>query len=89
MIVRRRVVVEGRVQGVFFRAKAAEEARRRGVGGYIKNLADGRVEAAFEGPREAVEAVVDWCRQGPSLARVEHVETSEEQPLGETRFVVR
>jgi acylphosphatase len=84
-----RVVVSGRVQGVFFRATCAAEARRRGVGGYVRNLADGRVEAAFEGPDEAVDAMVAWCRHGPELARVEEVEIHPEPLAGEGEFRVR
>lgn len=84
-----RVVVSGRVQGVFFRATCAAEARRLGVGGYVRNLADGRVEAAFEGPDEAVDAMIAWCRRGPELARVDHVEVEPEPLAGETEFRIR
>ena len=84
-----RVVVSGRVQGVFFRAECERRARELGVGGFVRNLADGRVEATFEGPDEAVEAAVAWCREGPPWARVESVETTEELPVGERGFRVR
>jgi acylphosphatase len=85
-VVRVRVVVSGRVQGVFFRAACADEARRRGLGGWVRNVADGRVEAVFEGPRTQVEAMVEWCRRGPGGARVDGVETERQQPVGTVSF---
>lgn len=66
-----RVVVEGRVQGVAFRAYAVDEARRLRVNGWVRNLADGRVEAEAEGERSALEALVAWCRHGPPAAQVD------------------
>jgi acylphosphatase len=83
-----RIEVSGRVQGVFFRATCASMAQRLGVGGFVRNLPDGRVEAAFEGPPDAVEAMVAWCRRGPSGARVEGVEARDEPPTGDSRFRV-
>jgi acylphosphatase len=80
--VRRRVVVRGDVQGVFFRDSTRKEAERRGVSGSVTNRSDGAVEAVFEGPPEAVEAMVAFCREGPSRAQVEDVEVTEEQPEG-------
>ena len=61
--IRRRVVVRGRVQGVFFRDTCRREARFRGVTGWVRNAADGSVEAAFEGNPAAVEAMIDWSRR--------------------------
>jgi len=87
--VRRRVVVHGYVQGVFFRDTARREAQRRGVAGWVCNRADGAVEAVFEGEPEAVSALVDWCRRGPRGADVKHVETSDEEPEGLSGFDVR
>jgi acylphosphatase len=84
-----RVLVTGRVQGVFFRATCASEARRRGVGGWVRNVPGSRVEAVFEGPEDAVEAMVAWCRRGPELARVEEVQVRAEEPIGERNFRVR
>jgi acylphosphatase len=84
-----RVVVSGRVQGVFYRATCAEQARRLGVGGWVRNLPDGRVEAVFEGADAAVDAMVAWCREGPPYARVEDVEVHAEDPRGEAGFRVR
>ena len=85
---RSRVVVTGRVQGVFFRATCAEAARRRGVGGYVRNLPDGRVEAAFEGLDADVDAMVEWCRRGPEFAHVDSIEISPEPLAGERDFGV-
>jgi acylphosphatase len=83
------VVIEGRVQGVFFRASCAREARRLGLGGFVRNRADGAVEAEFEGPPEEVEAMVAWCRKGPPSARVEDVKVRAVTPTGGGDFVVR
>ena len=84
---RAHVFVSGRVQGVFFRVRAAEQARASGVRGWVRNLPDGRVEAVFQGPRAAVDASVAWCWSGPPGARVEEVEVVEEPPEpGETSF---
>jgi acylphosphatase len=80
--VRRRVVVRGDVQGVFFRDSTRREAESRGVAGSVTNRDDGAVEAVFEGPEAAVDAMVEFCRAGPSRAEVEDVEVTEEQPEG-------
>jgi acylphosphatase len=82
------VTVSGRVQGVFFRASCADEARRRGVAGWVRNLPDGRVRAAFEGLDADVDALVAWCRAGPANARVDSIELAEEPPTGEEGFRV-
>lgn len=84
--IRRRVVVSGRVQGVFFRGATEAEARQRGVRGWVRNRPDGRVEAVFEGPPDAVEALVSFARQGPRHAEVREVRVDEEPPRGEPRF---
>jgi acylphosphatase len=81
-VIRRRVIVRGRVQGVFFRDSVRRLAEERGVAGIALNRDDGAVEAVFEGEPEAVEALVDFCRRGPSRARVEGVEERAEQPEG-------
>jgi len=72
--VRALVLVEGRVQGVFFRAHTRDEAQARGLKGWVRNLPDGRVQALFEGPPKNVEAVIAWCRIGPRGAYVDSVE---------------
>ena len=68
------IIITGMVQGVFFRAKTRDQAIRNNVLGWVRNLPDGRVEAVFEGKSEDVDHMVGWCRVGPSLAIVEHVE---------------
>jgi acylphosphatase len=87
-VICRRVVVHGRVQGVFFRDSCRREAQRAGVGGWVRNRPDGTVEALFEGPEEAVQRMVEWVRQGPTYAQVERVDVVEEQPSGHTGFVI-
>ena len=87
--VRRRVVVHGRVQGVFFRDSARERARSRGVAGWVTNRPDGAVEAVFEGEAEAVDGLVSFCRNGPRGAEVDRVDVSEEEPEGLQGFEVR
>jgi acylphosphatase len=87
-MIRRRVVVRGTVQGVFFRASCQREATARGVAGWVSNRPDGAVEAVFEGEPAAVQALVSWCRQGPPRAEVSAVEVIEEQPEGLQDFSV-
>jgi acylphosphatase len=87
--VRRRVVVSGQVQGVFFRDTCRREAARRGVAGWVRNCPDGTVEAVFEGPEDAVSAMVVWARRGPAHAVVDDVRETEEQPEGITGFFTR
>lgn len=87
--VRRRVIVRGRVQGVFFRGATQDEARRAGVHGWVRNLPDGSVEAAFEGTPEAVEGLLAFVRRGPPSALVQEVELHEEPPRAEEGFRVR
>ena len=83
-----RVRISGRVQGVFFRAEARSRAESLGVAGWARNAADGSVEAVFEGDEARVRSMVDWCRRGPSGARVDNVEVETEEPTGETGFRV-
>jgi len=84
-----RVLVSGRVQGVWFRDACRHQARAAGVGGGARNLVDGRVEVVLEGPPEAVDRVVEWCRRGPPRADVAGVAVTEETPVGERAFHVR
>lgn len=81
--VRAHVVVEGRVQGVFFRAYTQDEARRHKITGWVKNRYDGKVEAVFEGEENNVKALIDWTHTGPPYARVENVEVTWEPYTGE------
>jgi acylphosphatase len=85
-VIRRRVVVHGRVQGVFFRDTTRRMAESRSVAGWVRNAPEGTVEAVFEGPREAVESLVGFCEQGPRGASVERIEVAEEDPVGEEGF---
>ncbi len=86
---RRRVVVRGRVQGVFFRESTRRRAEALGVAGWVRNRADGSVEAVFEGAADAVEAAVDFCRSGPPAARVDAVDVATEAPEGLCSFGLR
>lgn len=88
-MIRRHVVVTGQVQGVFFRASCAEEARRHGVAGWVVNRPDGSVEAVLEGPAEAVEAMIGWTHHGPAQAVVESVDVTTEEPRGIDGFSTR
>jgi len=85
----RRLVIHGRVQGVFFRDTMRSVAQREGVSGWAANSHEGTVEAHLEGPAEAVERVVAFCREGPELARVERVEVSEAALEGLSGFAIR
>ena len=88
-MIRRRVVVHGHVQGVFFRETARRRAQTAGVTGWVANRPDGTVEAVFEGEREAVDRLVDFCREGPRGARVEWVDVVAEEPEALSGFAVR
>jgi acylphosphatase len=86
---RAHVRIRGRVQGVFFRAEARARAESLGVAGWVRNAPDGSVEAVFEGDEARVRSMVEWCRRGPSGARIDDVEVEPEEPTGETGFHVR
>jgi len=86
---RAHVFVSGLVQGVFFRAETSRLASSRGVAGWVRNLPDGRVEAVFEGPKPAVESMLEWVRTGPRGAAVSSVDVSWEDPGTEGGFRVR
>ena len=88
-MVRRRVIVRGLVQGVFFRDSTRRLAQRHGVAGTVSNRPDGGVEAVFEGEADAVERLVAFSRQGPRGAQVDSVEVTEEEPEGLSGFAVR
>lgn len=87
-MVRRHVIVHGRVQGVFFRDATRRLAEQRGVAGWVRNNGNGTVEAVFEGEAGAVEGLLAFAREGPRGARVERVEVGEEQPEGLRGFHV-
>jgi acylphosphatase len=88
-MIRRRVVVHGFVQGVFFRDTVRRRAGERGVAGWVRNTPEGTVEAVFEGEAAAVERLVDLCREGPRGARVDRVDVAEEEPEGVSGFRIR
>ena len=86
---RTRVIVGGRVQGVWFRESTRLFASEAGVAGWVRNMADGQVEAVFEGPAEKVGAAVAWCWRGPERAFVSSVQEFAEQPEGLVGFRIR
>ncbi len=88
-VVRVRLFVEGRVQGVWFRDTTHHFATARGVGGWVRNLPDGRVEVVYEGPPDAVDELVTWTHRGPDRAVVTRVEIYDETPKGERGFSIR
>ena len=86
---RRRVVVRGRVQGVFFRETTRRRALAEGIAGWVENRPDGSVEAVLEGERDAIERLVAFLREGPRGARVDWVDVVSEEPEGLESFAVR
>jgi len=89
VVVRRRALVSGRVQGVFFRDSCSREAARLAVAGWVTNRDDGDVELVAEGEPAAVDALLAWARRGPARARVDALQVTEEEPGGEQGFRVR
>ncbi len=83
MEVRARVTVSGRVQGVYYRSYALDEARTLGIKGWVRNTREGQVEAVLEGTEEAVRKMLEWCRKGSTSSRVSDVEVEWEEPTGE------
>jgi acylphosphatase len=88
-MVRRRIIVHGQVQGVFFRDSLRRLAQQHNVSGWVSNRPDGAVEAVLEGDNDAVQRLVAFARKGPRGARVESVEVASEEPEGLTGFSVR
>jgi acylphosphatase len=88
-MIRRRVVVHGHVQGVFFRDSTRRLAEGEGVAGWVRNRNDGAVEAVFEGDQDAVERLLRFASEGPRGAQVERVDVRDEQPEGLSGFSVR
>jgi acylphosphatase len=88
-VIRRRIVVHGLVQGVYFRDTTRRRAVTAGVAGWVRNRPDGTVEAVFEGDPAAVERLLDFCREGPRSAHVDRVEVTAEEPEGLAGFAVR
>jgi acylphosphatase len=81
--VRAHAIITGRVQGVWFRAETKRAADAHGVTGWVRNKRDGSVEAVFEGPKDAVDAALSWCRQGPPLAKVKNIDVRWEDTTAE------
>ena len=88
-VVRYRVLISGRVQGVFFRDTCRRMAERHGVSGWVRNLQDGSVEAVFEGPAGEVRRLVEWSRHGPRSAAVQDIRVQAEPPEGISGFRIR
>jgi acylphosphatase len=88
-VIRKRVIAQGRVQGVFFRDSTQREARSAGVAGWVTNRSDGAVEAVFEGDDDAVARLVEFVRRGPGHASVSELDVHDEQPEGLDSFEVR
>jgi len=90
MKARAHVFVSGRVQNVFFRSETRDEAKKRDLRGWVRNIPDGRVEAVFEGEEEAVKKLIEFCRKGPPGAKVTNVDVTWENYTGEFRgFEIR
>jgi len=90
MNIRAHVLVSGKVQGVFFRSSTKDKAEELGISGWVRNLSDGRVEAIFEGEKEDVDKMVEWCRKGPEYARVTGIDVFMEDYKGEFKdFLLR
>ncbi len=88
-MIRKRVIVSGDVQGVFFRDTCRTVAQQHGVAGWVRNLPDGTVEAVFEGEEDAVERLVSWAHEGPPAATVDRVLVYDEPPEGLNGFEIR
>lgn len=85
---RAHLLISGRVQGVWFRANTREKAEQLDLKGWVRNLPDGRLEAIFEGKKEAVEKAIEWCHHGSPLAKVKKVEIKWEEPEGYKDFII-
>ena len=89
MTSRAHLFIDGRVQGVYYRAFTRDQASELGLNGWVRNMPDGRVEAVFEGPKERIEQVIVACQKGPPGARVSHMDISWEPLAGEKGFEIR
>ncbi|HEY4975764.1 MAG TPA: acylphosphatase [Gaiellaceae bacterium] len=87
-VCRARAIASGRVQGVGFRYWARSQAASLGVAGWVRNRPDGDIEAVFEGPREHVELLLRWCREGPPAAYVDQLDVEWQEPEGEHGFAI-
>ena len=82
-MVRVKLIIKGRVQGVFYRAYTKEEAQKYGITGWVRNLSDGNVEVVAEGKEESIKKLIEWCRKGPPYANVRKVDVIWEEYTGE------
>ncbi len=89
MVVLKQLIITGKVQGVFYRASAVNEAQRLGVNGEVWNMPDGSVGLIAEGQAEAVNALITWCYKGPERAKVENVEITDGELRGYKNFTVK
>ena len=88
--IRAHIIISGRVQGVFFRDSMRIRAKKLGIGGWVKNLRTGQVEAVFEGDKDKVEEIIDWARKGPILAKVQDLQVEWQEYKGEfTDFEIK
>ena len=83
------VIVSGQVQGVWFRASTKQKAEELGLNGWVRNTPNGCVEAVFEGEEEIVKKMVNWCRHGPPMAKVDNVVIKKQQTIGFNEFSIR
>jgi acylphosphatase len=87
---RAHVIINGRVQGVFFRMETLKEAEKLGISGWVKNKQDGNVEAVFEGKKTLIDSMIEWCRKGPPASRVDNININWEPYTGEFKeFKIR
>ncbi|MBI2507977.1 acylphosphatase [Candidatus Woesearchaeota archaeon] len=87
MIKRYKIIISGKVQGVFFRRFIYESAVKLGLKGFVRNTEDGKVEAVFEGKKEDINKIIELCRKGPAAAKIENIKIINERALGEKEFV--
>jgi acylphosphatase len=87
-IIRTHLIISGKVQGVGYRYYTAQQAKKLGITGWVKNLPDGRVEAIFEGTQQTITEMINWCRQGPSAAQVTDITINHEKPQGHKKFEI-
>ncbi|MCT7950412.1 acylphosphatase [Ancylothrix sp. C2] len=86
--IRTHLIISGKVQGVGYRYYTAQQAKQLGITGWVKNLPDGRVEAIFEGNKQAITDMINWCHQGPPAAEVTEVTINHEKPQGCNQFEI-
>ena len=84
------ILISGKVQGVWFRANTRQKAEQLNIKGWVRNTSDGKVEAIFEGKQDNIKEMLDWCRQGPPLAKVEDIKIEDKtQSKGYDGFTIK